>query len=125
MEARRVAGTLLPDLLEDPWLAELRVRYPELPAPTEDELSGKLRLFEAVARLLDALGQRAPLVLLLDDLHLLPSPHRSCSVFHPHAVYQQWCWRLSPVSQYTYYVSRGRTTIRCLCECFALLSEHI
>src|SRR5215469_18004784 len=71
MEARRVAGTLLPDLLEDPWLAELRVRYPELPAPTEDELSGKLRLFEAVARLLDALAQRAPLVVLLDDLHWL------------------------------------------------------
>src|SRR5258708_3435600 len=63
------------DLLEDLWLAELslilpelRVRYPDLPAPTEDELTAKLRLFEAVARLLDALAQRAPLVLLLDDL---------------------------------------------------------
>ena len=66
------------DLLEDPWLAELsrllpelRVRYPDLPAPTEDELSGKLRLFEAVARLMSALAQRAPLVVLLDDLHWL------------------------------------------------------
>jgi DNA-binding SARP family transcriptional activator/tetratricopeptide (TPR) repeat protein len=64
------------DLLEDLWLAELsrlvpelRVRYPDLPAPTEDELTARLRLFEAVARLVDALGQRAPLVLLLDDLH--------------------------------------------------------
>ena len=64
------------DLLDDLWLAELsrllpelRVRYPDLPAPTEDELTAKLRLFEAVARLVDALGQRAPLVLLLDDLH--------------------------------------------------------
>src|SRR5436190_2712351 len=64
------------DLLDVLWLAELsrllpelRVRYPDLPAPTQDELSAKLRLFEAVARLLDALGQRAPLVLLLDDLH--------------------------------------------------------
>ncbi len=64
------------DLLEDLWLAELsrllpelRVRYPDLPAPTEDELTAKLRLFEAVARLLDALAQRSPLVLLLDDLH--------------------------------------------------------
>jgi len=64
------------DLLDDPWLAELsrilpelRVRYPDLPAPTEDELAAKLQLFEAVARLLDALAQRAPLVLLLDDLH--------------------------------------------------------
>ncbi|HEX6551547.1 MAG TPA: AAA family ATPase [Ktedonobacteraceae bacterium] len=64
------------DLLEDVWLAELsrllpelRVRYPDLPAPTEDELSAKTRLFEAVARLFDALVHRSPLVLLLDDLH--------------------------------------------------------
>src|SRR6266852_5210035 len=63
------------DLLEDLWLAELsrllpelRVRYPDLPAPTEDELTAKLRLFEAVARLLDALSKRVPLVLLLEDL---------------------------------------------------------
>src|SRR5207247_6089522 len=63
------------DLLEDVWLAELSrllpelwVRYPDLPAPTEDELTAKGRLFEAVARLLDALAQRAPLVLLMDDL---------------------------------------------------------
>jgi len=64
------------DLLDDLWLAELsrllpelRVRYPDLPAPTQDELTARVRLFEAVARLLDALGQRGPLVLLLDDLH--------------------------------------------------------
>src|SRR5207248_5947492 len=64
------------DLLEDLWLAELsrllpelRVRYPDLPAPTEDELTAKMRLFEAVARLFDALAQLSPLVLLLDDLH--------------------------------------------------------
>jgi DNA-binding SARP family transcriptional activator/tetratricopeptide (TPR) repeat protein len=63
------------DLLDDPWLAELarllpelRVRYPDLPAPTEDELTAKLQLFEAVARLVDALARSAPLVLLLDDL---------------------------------------------------------
>ncbi len=63
------------DLLEDLWLSELarllpelRVRYPDLPAPTEDELTTKVRLFEAVARLVDALAQRAPLVLLVDDL---------------------------------------------------------
>jgi DNA-binding SARP family transcriptional activator len=63
------------DLLEDLWLAELarllpelRVRYPDLPTPTEDELTAKGRLFEAVARLLDALSRARPLVLLLDDL---------------------------------------------------------
>jgi DNA-binding SARP family transcriptional activator/predicted ATPase len=64
------------DLLEDLWLAELsrllpelRLRYPDLLAPTQDELLGKLRLFEAVARLLSTLAGRAPMVLLLDDLH--------------------------------------------------------
>src|SRR5207249_10111116 len=64
------------DLLDDLWLAELsrilpglRVRYPDLPALTQDELATKVRLFEAVARLVDALAQRGPLVLLLDDLH--------------------------------------------------------
>src|SRR5438876_8531070 len=63
------------DLLDDLWLAELarllpelRVRYPDLPAPTEDELTARGQLFEAVARLLDALAQRAPLVLLVNDL---------------------------------------------------------
>src|SRR6266704_627249 len=64
------------DLLEDLWLAELarllpelRVRYPDLPVPTENGLSAKGRLFEAVARLFDALARRAPLVLLLENLH--------------------------------------------------------
>ena len=63
------------DLLDDLWLAELsrllpelRVRYPDLPSPTEDELTAKGRLFEAVARLVDALAKRTSLVLLLDDL---------------------------------------------------------
>ena len=63
------------NLVEDLWLAELarllpelRGRYPDLPAPTQDELTARGQLFEAVARLLDALAQRAPLVLLVDDL---------------------------------------------------------
>src|SRR5205085_5601055 len=45
-------------------LPELRVRYPDLPTPT----TAKGRLFEAVARLLDALARYGLLVLLLDDL---------------------------------------------------------
>ncbi|GHO60524.1 ATP-binding protein [Ktedonobacter robiniae] len=64
------------DLLEDVWLAELsrllpelRARYPDLPSPTEDELTAKGRLFEAVARLFETLAQRTPLVLLVEDLH--------------------------------------------------------
>ncbi len=64
------------DLLDDVWLAELsrilpelRARYPDLPTPTQDDLSAKVRLFEAVARLLDALADAGPVALLLDDLH--------------------------------------------------------
>jgi predicted ATPase len=72
----RLEGENAPeDLLEDLWLAELsrllpelRVRYPDLPPPAGDELTGRMRLFEAVVRLLDALARRAPLVLLLEDL---------------------------------------------------------
>src|SRR5207248_6821993 len=63
------------DLLEDLWLAELarilpelRVRYSDLPPPTQDDLTARGQLFEAVARLVEALAQRAPLVLLVDDL---------------------------------------------------------
>jgi WD40 repeat protein/DNA-binding SARP family transcriptional activator len=75
LRARLEAENAPEDLLEDLWLAELsrlvpelRLRYPDLPAPIQDELSGKLRLFEAVARLVQVLAQRAPLVLLLEDL---------------------------------------------------------
>jgi DNA-binding SARP family transcriptional activator len=65
------------DLLDDLWLAELgrllpemRVRYPDLPHPSPDELLGKVHLFEAVARLVEALAARGgPLVLVLEDLH--------------------------------------------------------
>src|SRR5215472_9813713 len=53
------------DLLDDLWLTELsrllpelRVRYSDLPAPTGDELTAKIRLFEAVARLVDNLARR-------------------------------------------------------------------
>jgi DNA-binding SARP family transcriptional activator len=75
LRARLEAENAPEDLLEVLWLAELsrllpelRLRYPDLSAPMQDELSGKLRLFEAVARLLSALALRAPIVLLLEDL---------------------------------------------------------
>src|SRR6266487_6539159 len=75
LRQRMQAENAQENLVEDLWLAELarllpelRVRYPDLPAPTKDELAAKVRLFEAVARLVDALAQRTPLVLLLDDL---------------------------------------------------------
>jgi predicted ATPase len=63
------------DLLSDTWLAELARllpelgdRYPDLPAPQGDKSVARNRLFEAVARLLQALAKRAPLVLFIDDV---------------------------------------------------------
>ncbi len=63
------------DLLSDPWLSELsrllpelRDRYPDLTAPTGDETAARIRLFEAVVRLGQALAERAPVVLFLDDI---------------------------------------------------------
>jgi len=64
------------DLLSDTWLAELarilpelRDRYPDLPSPTLDEATAGIRLFESAVRLLQALAEREPLVLFLDDMH--------------------------------------------------------
>jgi predicted ATPase len=88
------------DLLEDLWLTELarllpelRVRYPDLPVPTQDELSAKGWLFEAVARLFEALARRAPLVLLLEDLHWLDGASLDLLRYLGHA----WSQHGSPV----------------------------
>ncbi len=63
------------DLFSDLWLAELsrllpelRDRYPDLPAPLGDKSVARNRLFEAVARLGQALAARATLVLFIDDV---------------------------------------------------------
>src|SRR5437588_4417354 len=63
------------DLLSDLWLAErarllpeLCDRYPDLPAPTGDKSVARNRLFDAVARLGQALAARVPLVLFIDDV---------------------------------------------------------
>ena len=75
LRARLEAENAPEDLLDDVWLIELsrllpelRLRYPDLPVSMQDETAGRLRLFEAVARLMDSLAERAPMVLLLDDL---------------------------------------------------------
>lgn len=66
------------DLLADAWLAELgrllpelHERYPDLPAPGDDETLAATRLPEAITRLLLALAERAggSLLLFVDDLH--------------------------------------------------------
>jgi DNA-binding SARP family transcriptional activator len=63
------------DLLSDLWLTELARllpelcdRYPDLPAPTGDTSMARHRLFEAIARLGQAMAKRAPLVLFIDDV---------------------------------------------------------
>jgi DNA-binding SARP family transcriptional activator len=65
------------DLLADAWLAELsrllpelRERYPDLPPAGGDDALARTRLPEAMARLMQALAERAggPPVLFLDDL---------------------------------------------------------
>jgi DNA-binding SARP family transcriptional activator len=63
------------DLLSDTWLAELSRllpelcdRYPDLPDPGGDKSVARNRLFEAVARLGQALAARTMLVLFIDDV---------------------------------------------------------
>src|SRR5256884_2193377 len=75
------------DLLSDTWLAELARllpelgdRYPDLPAPQGGKSVARNRLFEAVARLLQALAKRAPLVLFIDDVQWADTA--SLDVFH-------------------------------------------
>ncbi|MGD2049309.1 MAG: BTAD domain-containing putative transcriptional regulator, partial [Chloroflexota bacterium] len=64
------------DLLSDLWLTqltrilpELRDRYPDLPEPTLDESTARQHLFEAITRLGQALAERSPLVIFIDDWH--------------------------------------------------------
>jgi DNA-binding SARP family transcriptional activator len=63
------------DLLDDAWLTELtrilpelRERYPDLPPASGDQTAARARLFEAIARLAEALSARHPLIWLMDDL---------------------------------------------------------
>jgi DNA-binding SARP family transcriptional activator len=63
------------DLLDDAWLAELtpilpelRERYPDLPALSNDKKTALPRLFGAIVRLGQALANRRPLVWLIDDI---------------------------------------------------------
>jgi tetratricopeptide (TPR) repeat protein len=69
--------TTLSKLLSDVWLAELArllpelaERHPNLPLTGGDEAGARVRLFEAVARLIQSLAARArrPVVLFVDDV---------------------------------------------------------
>jgi predicted ATPase len=71
-------------------LPELGDRYSDLPAPQGDKSLARNRLFEAVARLLQALAKRAPLVLFIDDVQWADTA--SLDVFH----YLARSWSESP-----------------------------
>src|SRR3989442_4189424 len=78
LEALRARLEQEPDLrqwLGDPWLAELsrllpdlRERYPDLPPTTINGAFASSRLFGALARLLQAFAERAPLLIFVDYL---------------------------------------------------------
>lgn len=71
----------LTDLLSTTWLTELsrllpevRDRYPDLPQPDANHVTAQSRLLESITRLGQALAERAPLVLFLDDIQWADLP---------------------------------------------------
>jgi tetratricopeptide (TPR) repeat protein len=74
-------------------LPELRERYPHLPVAPGDEPTARIRLFEAVTRLVQALGERAPLVLFIDDVQWADAA--SLDVLHYAG--QRWSERGTPL----------------------------
>lgn len=88
------------DLLSDLWLSqltrllpELRDRYPDLPEPTQEETIARQHLFEAIARLGQALAERQPLVLFIDDWHWADTA--SLDVLH--YATQRWTEEKAPI----------------------------
>jgi DNA-binding SARP family transcriptional activator/predicted ATPase len=88
------------DLLSDLWLTqltrilpELRDRYPDLPEPTQEEATARQHLFEAISRLGQALAERSPLVLFLDDWHWADAA--SLDVLHYAAL--RWLEEQTPI----------------------------
>lgn len=88
------------DLLSDLWLTqlarllpELRDRYPDLPEPTREEAIARQHLFEAITRFCQALAERKPLVLSIDDCQW--ADWASLDVLHYAA--QRWTEERAPI----------------------------
>ena len=56
------------------WSPSCAVASPELPPPVGEPETERYRLFEAVVGLLEAISSRAPILLVLDDLHWADRP---------------------------------------------------
>ncbi len=70
---RHALGPGGPDIAEI--VPEVRERLPELPPASRlDSPQARFRLFDGVARCFEHLGRRAPLVVILDDLHQADRP---------------------------------------------------
>jgi tetratricopeptide (TPR) repeat protein len=74
MNALRTGGVIaeVAEVLDKPWRAELGRLFPELGTPPTrltDNPEEYLRLFEALRHLVRVVAARAPLVLILEDLH--------------------------------------------------------
>lgn len=89
------------DLLSDLWLSELsrllpdlRERYPDLPPVSAgNEAEAQMRLFEAVARLGEALAKRHPLLWWIDDLQWVDQ----ASLDLLHFVSHRWAQAKAPI----------------------------
>jgi predicted ATPase len=64
-------------------LPELRERYPHFPGAAGDETTARIRLFEAVTRLVQAVGERSPVILFLDDVHWADAASLICQKGKP------------------------------------------
>jgi tetratricopeptide (TPR) repeat protein len=65
---RRLLGDGAPEIAQ--LVPQVRERLPGLPIPSGlDSAQARFRLFDAVARVLEQLARRMPLVLIIDDLH--------------------------------------------------------
>jgi tetratricopeptide (TPR) repeat protein/transcriptional regulator with XRE-family HTH domain len=123
--SRRLEEEPAPEaLLSATWLSELsrilpelRERYPSLPLVTGDEMTARIRLFESVTRLLQALGERASVVLFIDDVQWADAA--SLDVLHYAG--QRWSERGTPLLLLLSTRSESLATINPLTRWFASL----
>jgi DNA-binding SARP family transcriptional activator len=105
------ADGALMDSLGPVWRRQLARLLPELdePVPPAEAGGDPLQLFEALARLLEALAQRAPLVILIEDGHWMDEMSRRLLPFLARRIRP---WRLLWVSTFREEELAGDTKLR-------------